>query len=114
MNMDNSRLFPRDLYGRIALFISSLFFVPIGFLGAYMFLVKARPRGIIERLLLSAAGNFLMALSLFFLCGFIWAVATPKWLENLLGTATRRLAFAMVVFVVPFAVLVGWALLNEF
>jgi hypothetical protein len=113
MKSDTSSLFPRDFYGRLALATSALFFVPIGSLGDYMFLVKAKPKGLGERLMIDAAGNLLLALALFFICGLVWAVTTPRWIEDLLGTFTRRLLFALMTFVVPFSVSAIWAIVAE-
>jgi hypothetical protein len=111
-DMDNSPLFPHDILGRLALLLSSILFVPIGGMGAYMFLVKARPQGWAEWLMIRAAGNLLLALALFFTCGFIWAMTTPRWLENLLQPVARRLVLALAAFAIPFGVMTFWALLN--
>lgn len=112
MDPNITPLFPRDLYGRLALGIASLLFVPLGSLGAYAFLIRARPKGIIERLAFMATGEMLLAMALFFGCGFIWAVATPQWLERLLAPVANRLLIALALFWLPFCILALWALIT--
>jgi hypothetical protein len=80
-------LFPRDLYGRMALALASAFFGPICGVMAFASLFGARPRpwqGVLEWLFLAIAEELFLALFLFFACGLIWALATPRWMERLL------------------------------
>jgi hypothetical protein len=110
MDPDTSRLFPRDLYGRIALAIASLFFLPLGLIGAYTCMFRAQPKGVIERLTCFVVGELFVALVLFFGCGLIWALMTPRWLEHLLGCIAKRLIIALVLFMLPFGIMALWAL----
>jgi len=113
MNPNISPLFPRDLFGRLALGIASLFFVTLGTMGAYTFLVRARPNGIVEKLTFILVGELFVAMALFFGCGLVWAVATPRWLESLLAPVAKRLMIALAVFVIPFGIVALWALMTR-
>lgn len=108
--MDVSRLFPRDPYGRIALFIASTFFVPVFGSAAYMFLFTAKPHSVAEWVCCKFLGELFAVATLFFLCGFIWALATPHWLERLLESVAKKFILAVALFMVPFGVMAIWAL----
>ena len=110
MDRNISSLFPRDLYGRLSLGIASLFFGPLGAVGAFTFLVRARPKGITERLAFIVVGELFVAMALFFGCGLLWALATPQWLERLLAPVAKRLAIALALFSIPFGIMALWAL----
>ena len=111
MDPDTSRLFPRDPHGRLALAIASLFFLPLGTIGAYTFLCRAQPKGIMERLTSFALVDLSVSMVLFFGCGLIWALATPRWLERLLICIAKRLVIAMALFMLPFGMMALWALI---
>src|SRR5689334_8277403 len=102
MNEQTSKLFPRDLYGRIALGIASLVLAPVGAAMFVALLTRPRPRGVTEWLVVAVASELSLALAIFFVCGLVWAVATPKWLEASLERVARRLTVALFLFMVPF------------
>jgi hypothetical protein len=104
------QLFPRDLYGRIALALASLFFGPICGIMAFALLFGARPQGVLVGLFLAVIEELFVALSLFFACGLVWALATPRWLEKLLKPVCTKLVFALGLVIVPLCILAAWAL----
>jgi hypothetical protein len=85
--------------------------MPLGIAGASVFLIRARAQGLFEWLVQKVAGQLFLAMALFFLCGLIWAVAVPRWLEAFLASVSQRLVLALGVFFVPFAILAIWALI---
>jgi hypothetical protein len=103
-----SRLFPRDLYGRLALGIASLLLCPLGTLGAVSCFFGAGPRGLDHWLVRAMAGELCVAFALFFGSGLVWAVATPNWLENLLEPVAKKMAIALFLFWLSF---VAWIFL---
>jgi len=106
------RLFPRDLYGRLALGIASLFFVPVATFLAFAMLFWARPQGVLGWLIVGTAAELFMALALFFTCGLIWAMATPRWLERFLDSVTEKLAISLLLFILPLASVAVWAFMQ--
>jgi hypothetical protein len=104
-------LFPRDLYGRIALALASAFFGPICGIIAFAPMFGARPRqGVLEGMFLAIVEELFLALFLFFACGLVWALATPRRMERVLEAVTRKLMLALGLFLVPFGILAAWAL----
>src|SRR4051812_9091536 len=80
--MDLSKLLPRDCLGRIALIISGVFFAPL-MLGAALMVLDSIPgKKVWETICLAAAADVLLGLALFFLCGLVWAIFTPRWIER--------------------------------
>ena len=93
-------LFPRDGYGRIALGLSSItlgpFSVGLFWLAAYGEFFGGH-HGWLARLTLFALGEMGFALTLFFTCGLIWAIATPRWLERARHVAIIKLWIASTI-----------------
>jgi hypothetical protein len=82
-------IFPRDVLGRIGLFLASAFFAPVfGFI-AYMFLVLAHPASIEGWAVAIIVGELGVAGLLFFGTGLIWALFMPRWLESYVVRSTR-------------------------
>jgi hypothetical protein len=106
-----SPLFPRDLFGRIGLALASLFFAPLGILGAYLFIVQGHPKGIVAKLTNIVVGELFLTMAFYFICGLVWALATPQWLERILPAVTQKFLLAMIVFIVPFSLLAIWVLI---
>ena len=101
MDRGLEKLFPSDLYGRIALGLASLIFGPMFGIGA-LALFNMRPQGVLDWILVLTAEELLIALSLFFACDLIWALAKPRWMEQFLNVITRKLFIAVLLFMVPF------------
>lgn len=102
-------LFPRDVYGRIALAIASLSFGPVCWLMAIDLLFGSLPDGPLEWLFLAAVEQVIVTLGLYFACGLVWALAKPRWLERLLERVTKKvtvvaLGLLCVLFLAPFAI----------
>jgi hypothetical protein len=104
------RLFPSDPYGRIALGLASLTFGPVCWVMALALLLGHWPGDVGAWLLLAFAEQLFAALSLFFACGLIWALATPRWLEGLLLVVAQKVAVALGLFALPLCALAAWAL----
>jgi hypothetical protein len=108
-------LFPRDIYGRMALTLASLTFGPIFWLLAVVVVFGARPGpqvvGWPEWCFLAVVGELSVALALFFACGLVWAIATPRWLEQVLDVVVTKLMMALGLFVLPFLGLCVWAVI---
>jgi len=112
-NRNLYRLFPRDLYGRIALALASLFFGPISAVSLYALVFLNRPpQKLLDSLFWIICQELFLALSLFFACGLIWALATPRWLERSLHAVTQKLALALLLFMIPFGLLAFWAMFR--
>jgi hypothetical protein len=105
------RLFPRDLYGRLALGLASLVLFPVGAFGAGALMLGRAPGNVQEWLIFAIAEELFVAWTVFFGCGLIWAVATPRWLENCLESVAKRLSMALALVMVPFGLLVLWTLI---
>ena len=56
--------------------------------------------------------ELLVAWTIFFTCGFIWAVATASWLEAVLELATKKFFFALMITLVPFFAFAIWIILT--
>jgi hypothetical protein len=104
------QLFPRDLYGRVALALASLSFGPICWVMAIALLLGSRPDGALEWLFLTVVEELFVALALFFAAGLVWSFAMPRWLEGLLQAIARKLAVAIGLFGVPLCILAACAL----
>ena len=115
MKPEIERLFPRDLYGRIALALASLFFGPFCWLVAFGVLFGSRrgglPNDVPGWLFLAVVEELFLSLALFFACGLVWALASPRWLERLLDAVAWKLVIALGLFLVPFCILAAWALI---
>jgi hypothetical protein len=105
------QLFPRDLYGHIALALASLCFGPVCWAMAIALLFGSRPGGVPDRLFLTVVEELVVALSLFFACGLVWALATPRRLERLFGAVAKNLAVALGLLALPLGILGAWALI---
>jgi hypothetical protein len=105
------QLFPRDTYGRIALALASLSFGPVCWVLAIALVFGSRPGGVLEWLFLAVVEELFVALALFFACGLVWALATPRWLERLLGVVAKKLALALGLFALPLCMLGAWAVI---
>jgi hypothetical protein len=103
-------LFPRDLYGRLALGIASVFFFPLSCFIVVAILTRPPPQSLAEWLALAIVGQVFFAMALFFGGGLIWALATPRWLEGFLELAASRLLLALLLFMLPFGCLAIWSL----
>ena len=104
------QLFPRDPYGRIALALASLSFGPVCWVMALALLFGSRPNDVLEWLFLAVVEELFVALALFFACGLVWALATPRWLETLLEVVAKKVAIALGFFALPLSILAVWAL----
>jgi hypothetical protein len=104
-------LFARDPYGRIALALASLTFGPVSWVLTIALVFGSRPGGVLECLFLAFVEELLVSLSLFFACGLIWALATPRWLETLLGVVGKKVAIALGLFALPLCILGVWAVI---
>jgi hypothetical protein len=91
------QLFPRDLAGRIALAVSSLFFVPVSGFLFYGMIRKPFPANGLDKAFHLIVEELLGALFLFFAVGFIWAIATPRWLEPILRSAETKLSIGLLL-----------------
>jgi len=108
-NLD--RLFPRDLYGRIALALASLTLGPLfGFFSVAMLFRPKIQRPALEEWFIVSLEAFCLALAVFFACGFVWAVATPRRLERILEHVVAHLGITMCLFWIPFAIAAMWAM----
>lgn len=105
------QLFPRDLYGRIALALASLFFGPICWIMAIALLFGPRPGDVLDWLFLAVVEELVVALSLFFACALVWALATPRWLKRLLEIVAKKLAVALGLFAMPLLIVGVWAVI---
>lgn len=111
MDVRVDRVFPRDICGRIALGVASAFFVPVsGWVLIAIALNTELHRTVETWIWATLVSELAISLLLFFGCGLIWALATPRWLEKFLHGATRKLALALFLFWTPFAVLSIWSL----
>jgi|GEM_PF-474085 len=108
------KLFPRDVYGRIALDISAMVMLPFSCLLMFSQSPKRIPADLrewIARVLVLEVGP---ALFLFFGCALIWAVATPRWLEHFLERLKRRLVKALLFLMLQLCFDVVWLLVKKF
>jgi len=64
-----------------------------------------RPINLVNRLLLALAAEFFLALIIASLAGLIWAIATPRWLEDCAVKATNRLIVVFFLFLLCFLLL---------
>src|SRR3954470_963180 len=111
MRGDMSKLFPRDWRGRVALAISSLFFLPVSVMGAYMFFVHARPKRLLDQFIVVVTADLFFAMALFFATALIWAAATPRWLERLQAGVSKRLVIALFSLVLTASAIAAWTLI---
>ena len=112
MARDVSKLLPKDIPGRIALVLCAIFMAPIcGFFG-YILLTSHHRRNLGESICLVAAGEILIGLSLFFLCGLVWAICTPKWVEWLTEHIFTHIALAFLVALVPLVGAMIWRVVK--
>jgi hypothetical protein len=111
MPIDVEKVFPRDVYGRIALALASVILGPVfGFLAVVCLFAEARPN-VLGRLFLLIFEELFIALSIFFACGLIWAMATPRWMECVLTAIVGKLAIALGLFAIPAGLFAAWVLL---
>jgi hypothetical protein len=106
------KLFPRDVYGRIELFITSTVLGALGSAGCLAILfAAAAPVGWKEILIRIVFVELAITWTLFFACGFIWSIATPRWIESTLEMVTNRFLIALAVFM-PFNLIAIWILMS--
>lgn len=106
-------LFPRDLYGRIALGLASLTLGPAFAVAAVAIAVGRPPgAGFWWWALWAVLGEVFLALTLFFACGLVWALATPRWLERRRRGVVLKLAMALLLGLIPFVAMVVLAALG--
>ncbi len=111
MDVELDRVFPRDVCGRLALGIASAFFVPLScFILIAIALNTELHRTVETWIWATLVSELALALLIFFGCGLIWALATPRWLEKFLHGATKKIAVALFLFIMPFSVLGIWSL----
>jgi hypothetical protein len=91
-------IFPRDVLGRIVLFVASAFWAPVFGFVAYMFLVLARPVTVEGWVVTVIVGELGVAGALFFGAGLIWSVCMPHWLEAFVVRSTRTLMLWLAAF----------------
>jgi len=112
MPRDGSQFFPRDFPDRVVLGTGSSALGAASVVCAWMCFFHTRPKLLGERIFVAASGELLVALSLFFVVGLIWAVATPRWLERFLSLVFGHLVISFLVFLVPFGVALICGLAN--
>lgn len=106
---DRHNILPTDVYGRVALGLLSLGFIP--FAGAFVvapwygLLVNRHvPRGFAEWSVHVAIQEFFITLFLVALSGLIWSVAMPKWLPPFANRFARKMAILLLI---PYIILIG-------
>lgn len=110
------KLFPSDVYGRIALALASLFFgtpcwlVAFGILFAHLTGRRPAARGVEQWLVVLIVEELSLSFGLFFACGLLWALAKPHWLRRHLPTVATKLALAMALSMALLGFLVAWVL----
>lgn len=94
-------LFPRDLFGRLALGLVSLLLAPASglILFSLVFGPGVKPLAWHDRIALLLLEEFLLGLFLFFSVGLLWAIAAPRWLERWKRPTVLKLAFGFLAVV---------------
>jgi hypothetical protein len=105
------KLFPRDLFGRIALGLVSLLFTPISgaFVWVSLFSIGGGNADWWSRLLIT---EIALAFFVWSVVGLIWAIATPRWLESALPRVALRLMIAIFVGFGAFGITAVWAIFR--
>ena len=97
---------PWSISERLALGLASLFFgIPFGFAALVVLLTPMPPLGLMFTWVLIVTQELLLATTLVAVLGFVWAVATPLWVEELILYAWKKLFIAILLSFVPLVVL---------
>ena len=97
---------PRSGSERLALGVTSLFFgVPFGFMALAVLLTPMPPLGVTFTCVLIVTEELLLATTLVCVLCFVWAVATPPWVEKLFRSAWKKLFVAILLGIVPIVIL---------
>lgn len=91
----------RVVFGAVCL-VGTLMF---GFVTVVVVLTPMPPLGPFGTLIRVATEELSLAVTAVAVLGFLWAVATPEWVERLFRYGWKKLRFAIVFALVPIALL---------
>jgi len=104
---------PRNISTRLGI---AFFAAPLGIFSAFTLLAvllqPKPPPGVFFAAVFLALAELMLAATVVSALAFLWAIATPRWVERVFEAAWKKLLFAILVSLIPAAMLMAMVALN--